>query len=144
MTLKHLYFGIENLAMNDTQRDIFVDALRALGRKDGGAAHERMQFRVRADRQAALFEATFDDADLTIQLWKNRLASLFGVSANTITNATNQPDFGAGTTTVVTFGRAGTDYLRVALFGGVNATTEQSRVEAVAYLALHTTNWDGV
>lgn len=142
MALVYQYIGIENLGLNDAQRDTLVAAIRTFGRNEGGEPRYRMQpHPVRMDRQAGIFEATFDDSMLTIAAWKTRLAAIFGVNVSTITHTVNTPNFGQHVAVVVTFSRLGTDYLRVCLFGGVNATWEQSRLDVLDYLAESGAAW---
>lgn len=141
--MAHLYFGIENINLTNPQRDQVVAALQALGLQNGGPAHLRNHWRIREDNQAAIFEADFDVNDLTTLKFRTLLASIFGVLLSSITASAVTASFGAGTTQVATFTRTGTDYLRVAVFGGVSATYEQSRQEALAYLAANRVAWDG-
>jgi hypothetical protein len=142
MALWHGYLAAENLAMNEAQKDAFVDRLRGLGQDNGGAAQFRMQLRPRNDGQAAIFEAKFNDAQLTPAAIKQFLASIFGVSVASISHAVGTAGFGSGTTQYVTFTRTGIDYLRVAAFGGTSASWEQSKTEAQAYLALNSAEWN--
>lgn len=142
MALWHGYLAVENLAMNDAQKDAFVDRLRGLGQDNAGEAQFRMQLRPRNDNQAAIFEAKFDDNQLTPAAIKQFLASIFGVSAASISHTLGVADFGSGTTQYVKFTRTSIDYLRVAAFGGVGSTWQQSNSEARAYLALHTNEWN--
>lgn len=142
MAITQLYIGLENLALDDAGRDTLLAAIQALGKADGGAAEGRMQpYPIRLDHQAGIFEATLDTTALTVAAWKARLAAVFNVSAASITSVVQTPGFGAGTSTLVTFGRAGTDYIRACVFGGVNATKRQSRDECWAYLAANRDVW---
>lgn len=137
----HQYYGIENLALTNPQRDTLVAALQSLGVDNGGLPHRRCHWRIRPDNQAVIFEALFDDTTLTIAAMKNRLAAIFNVSAGTISHSVATPTFAALPSPVVTFTRTGTDYLRAVAFGGVSATREQSRLEALAYLAANAEDW---
>lgn len=143
MALWHGYMAAENLAMNGAQKDAFIDRLRGLGQDNGGEAQYRMQLKPRNDGQAAIFEARFNDAQLTPAAIKQFLASIFGVSAASISHTVGVAGFGSGSTQYVTFTRTGIDYLRIAAFGGVGSTWEQSRPEARAYLSLHNNEWNG-
>ncbi len=142
MTLWHGYLAIENLGLNPAQKDALVDRLRGIGQKNGGKANERMQWRPRLDNQAVIFEAVFDDAQLTPASVKQFLASIFGVQASSITHVVGTASFGNGTTQYATFTRTGVDYLRVAIFGGVTSTWEESRLEEHAYRLLHLADWE--
>ena len=133
----HGYFGIENLALNDTQRAALVTALRALGPASDPSPAHLCHWRTRLDGEAAIFEALFADDALTVDAFKNRLAAIFGVDPATIDH-----DLTAGTNTVVVFSRGGTDYLRVALFGGLAATWDESGDACRAYLAANAAEWE--
>lgn len=172
--MKHLYLAIENVGLNDTQRDTFIDALKQLGphwrsreintftpivwvyneetdewEKTGGAPITIIQkyhhnlpsimnhWRVRLDKQAAIFEALFKEENLTIDAFKQRLANIFDVDPSTIGDSTQQTQYGP----VVTFSRGG-DRLRFLLFGGVNATWMESGDEVRSYLAANIGDWE--
>jgi hypothetical protein len=138
----HGYFGIENLNLNDSQRDTLVAALRALG----PAAHPSpaclCHWRTRLDGQAAIFEALFDEDTLTIQAFRNRLAAIFGVDPATIDVDLSEHTFLSRPTPIAVFSRANTDYLRMALFGGPAASWSESGAECCAYLAANLTAWE--
>lgn len=141
------YFGIENLALTNAQRNTLVSELGLLGQEDSGACHRRMISRVRLDNQAVIFRAVFDEAQLTPTAIRNRLATIFGVAANTITPTVTTVNLAGITTQVVTFTRGGTDYLRCVLFGKSNGgwpTIQQSGDAARAYHSAHRAEWDGV
>ena len=143
--LVHVYFGIENLALNDTQRGELVDALRKLGPDSNPQPACLCHWRTRLDGQAAIFEALFNEDAITIAAFKNRLATIFGIDPDTITHAVVYPTFASLSTAVVTFSRNATDYLRVAFFGynGTDwPTWEQSGDECRAYLALYKEEWE--
>ena len=138
----HGYFGIENLALNDTQRADLVAALQALGPSFDPLPARLNHWRTRLDGQAAIFEALFDEDTLQIPVFKNRLAAIFGVQPDTIDHAVTTPTFQAIPTPVIVFSRTGTDYLRVALFGSLAASWRESGDECRAYLALYQEQWE--
>ena len=70
----HGYMGIENLALNASQKADLITALRALGNQTGDQPNLISQFRARLDNEAAIFEAVFADDDLTIPAVKQYLA----------------------------------------------------------------------
>ena len=146
MIRRHFYMGVENLNLNDAQRAILIAELRALGPPREGDDAERQparlnHWRTRLDGQAAIFEANFNEDALTVETFKRRLGAIFGVSWVTIGASTQIAHFAGGDTPVVTFSRTGTDYLRVALFGGVGASWEESRLETLGYLKLYAAEW---
>ena len=144
MSSVHVYFAIENLALNDTQRALLVDALRALGPAASRQPACLNHWRTRPDGQAAIFEALFDDDTITIAAFKNRLGAIFDVDPGTIDHALAFPVFNSLSTAVITFSRTGTDYLRAAFFGYDGATWptwDESRAECLAYLAANIGDW---
>lgn len=139
------YFGIENLALTNPQRNTLVSELGLLGQEDTGACHRRMRSRVRLDNQAIIFRAVFDENQLTPTALRNRLATIFGVSANSITPTVTTVNLAGYLTQVITFNRLGTDYLRCVLFGKPNGgwpTIQQSRDAAAAYIAANLAQWE--
>jgi len=143
---RHVYFGIENINLNEAQRAALVQALRALGPATGRQPARLCHWRTRLDSDAAIFEALFNEDNITVEAFKNRLGSIFGVDPATIDHTTQQVTFDARQTAVVTFSRSGTDYLRVAFFGyaggGDWPTWDESRVETLAYLAANAGEWE--
>jgi len=140
----HLYFGIENLGLNANQRQTLVQALRALGPALNPQPACLCHWRTRLDGQAAIFEALFDEDALTVKAFKRRLSAIFGVAWTTIGSSLSTVTFAERETPVVVFSRSGTDYLRMALFGGPAATWEQSQIECLGYLAANRAEWEEV
>lgn len=142
MTLRHQYFGIEILNMTAGQRATLRNGLQGIGRSESDPQPARRNhWRVRADNLAVIFEAVFDDDDLTIAAFTARLASIFGVGASTITHNATTQTFLTLPSPVVTFIHSGQNRLRAVLFGGLSATWAQSRAEAAAYLAANAAAW---
>ena len=137
MTAWHGYFGIENLALSTAQRAALVTALRTLGPASDPSPACLNHWRTRLDGDAMIFEAAFNEAALTVDAWKNQLGIIFSVDAATIDH-----DLNAGANTIVVFSQGGTDYLRVALFGGIGATWAESGDACRAYLAVHAAEWE--
>ena len=139
------YFGIENLALTNPQRNTLVSELGLLGQEDTGLCHRRMRSRVRLDNQAIIFRAVFDENQLTPTALRNRLATIFGVAANTITPTTTTVNLAGIQTQVVMFNRLGTDYLRCVMFGKPNGgwpTIQQSGDAAWAYVIANLAQWE--
>ena len=113
----HGYIGIENLNLNDTQRGELIQALRSLGPSSDPQPARLCHWRTRLDGEAAIFEALFDESNLTVAKFKNRLGSIFGVDPAAIDHSIITRHFSEGNTPVVTFSYLGTDYLRFAPFG---------------------------
>lgn len=141
----HGYFGFENLNMNTTQRAELIAVLKTMGLyPNHKQPSHRNHWRKRPDDEVMIFEALFSEAKLTIAQWKDRLASIFGVSAGSIGHSASTQNFsGDGTETdLVIFSHSGTNYLRVALFGGVACAYQQSGDEVRAYLKLYEDDWE--
>ena len=136
----HGYIGIENVGLTEDQRDTMVDWFKSLGRADNSPfPHLRTQTRIRLDNDAAIVEAVFRDDWLSVDFVKNKLADVFGVDPATIDSDTSQTQYGP----MVVFSRpAGTDRLRMLLFGGVGAEWETSRLACVAYLSANVAEWE--
>jgi len=145
--MKHIYFGIENLNLSNSQRNNLVQALRTLGPASHTQPACLCHWRTRLDGQAAIFEALFDGDNINVQAFKNRLATIFNVDSATIEHSNTSQTFDILTTAVVTFARGGTNYLRVAFFGydGVTwPTWAQSGDECRKYLAINQEDWESV
>jgi len=138
----HGYFAVENLALNDSQRDTRVQGLRSLGPTTRARPAQLCHWRTRLDGQAAIFEALFEDEVLTVEWWKVKLGALFDINHTTIDHAIASYDWGGQQTPVVTFSWGGTPYVRVALFGGTGATWQESGDACRAYLAANIDEWE--
>lgn len=142
MTAWHGYFGIENINLNTNQRTTLVQALRSLGPGSDPQPAHLNHWRTRLDGDAAIFEARLNTGSLSVSAFKNRLGAIFSADPATIDHASQNQSFADGSTPVVTFSRSGTDYLRVALFGGLGADWQGSRREILGYLAQNRDDWD--
>ena len=138
----HGYLGIENINLNATQRDTLIAALRALGLHGTPRNEHNNHSRIRLDGDAGIFETLFDEDTLTVAAFKQRLGTIFGVDPATIDHSGATGNWGGETTPVVTFSRGGVDYVRMALFGGVNATWAESGEAARAYIAANAAGWE--
>ncbi len=138
----HGYLAIENLNLNSTQRQTFVDELRNLGPASDPQPARLNHWRTRLDDEAVIFEALFNESNLTVAKFKQRLADIFGVDESTIDHSAQQQVFETLSTPIVTFSRAGTNYIRFAAFGGIGATWFESRLETLAYLKDNSDDWE--
>jgi len=138
----HGYLGIENLNLDEVQRGILIDTLKVLGPYRESQPARRCHWRIRLDGGAAIFEALFDEDNLTVQMFKNRLGNIFGVNPDSVDTAVQNAAWGEQTTPVVTFSRNGTDYLRIALYGGAGAKWADSGDAARGYLAAYSAEWE--
>jgi hypothetical protein len=142
MATWHGYFAIEDLNLLPVQRETLIAELKALGPGSHPMPACLNHWRTRLDGTAAIFEALFDEDALTVAAFKNRLASIFLVNPDSIDHALVGHTFDTLVTPVVTFSRTGTDYIRMALFGGPSATWASSGAECRAYLALYADQWE--
>jgi hypothetical protein len=141
MANRHFYFGIENINLNAVQRQTLIVELKALGPASDPQPARLCHWRTRLDGEAAIFEALFNENNLTIARFKQRLGNIFGVDPGTINHRTNQVDFAGHGTRIVVFSRGVTDYLRFALFGGVDAAWMDSGDECRGYLKANYDEW---
>lgn len=138
----HGYIGIENLALNQAQRQTLVDALKTLGPASDPQPARLCHWRTRLDGEAIILEALFSEDNLTITKFKQRLGNIFGIDPTTIYHGTIVMSFAGGITPVVTFSRNNTDYLCFALFGGQDAAWMTSGDECRGYLAINRDDWE--
>ena len=138
----HGYFAIEDLNLTDAQRDTLIGVLEKLGPDTHPQPACLNHWRTRLDGDAAIFEALFNEDLLTVDAFKDRLAAIFNIDPESIDHTLTIFHFGPGSTPVAVFSRNGTDYLRMALFGGPDATWEESGDECRAYLALYAEQWE--
>lgn len=145
--MKHVYFGIENMALNDAQRASLVQVLRNLGPDSHPQPCCLCHWRTRLDGQAVIFEALFNEDSISVRAFKDRLGAIFGVDPATIEHSSTSQMFDTLATAIVTFSRSGIDYLRVAIFGhdGVTwPTWAQSGDECRAYLSANLPEWEEI
>ena len=140
----HGYLAMENVGLNAAQKATLIAAIKALGPGNDPQPARLNHWRTRLDGEAAIFEAAFDEDNLTVAVWKQRLGDIFGVSWVTIGHTATDVIFDSLVTPVIMFHRLGVDYLRVALFAGVGATWDQSHDEVMGYLALYHDEWEEV
>ena len=146
MSENHCYFGIENLALNISQRAQLVTFLKTLGPATHPKPCMLNHWRVRLDDDAAIFEALFDETAITVQALKNRLGTIFGINPTLITNTNTTQHFGGHDTLIITFTYNAVNYLRVVLFGysGGWPIYEDSHLEVLGYLQINQAAWEPV
>lgn len=137
----HIYLGIENIDLNTSQKQTLVTELKALGPASDPQPARLNHWRTRTDGEAVILEALFNENNLTVARFKQRLGAIFGIGPATINHSTIQRDFAGFGTPVVTFSRDGTDYLRFALFGGLGAAWMESGDECRGYLKANQDEW---
>lgn len=143
MAETRLYLGIENLTLTNAQRNQLVAHLQGLGLDNNGPLpNRRNHWRIRPDNQAAIFEAAFDDGTISIAAVKTRLGIIFNIDPAQISHSVATPSYSAGnSTTVVTFIYQAVSRLRIAAFGTLSGTWQQSNAEVRGYLAANIATW---
>lgn len=139
------YYGIENVGLNAAQKAQLLAALQAFGLHADPNPINNNHWRARPDGEAVLFHGNFQEAEWSVTAIKQRLAAIYGVAWTTIGHSTATPSYSpGGTTTVLTFTRTTTTYLRLAVFGGLGATQAQGQAEALGYLKANAAIWGEV
>lgn len=138
------YFGIEASNMTGGQKNTIVTGLQGLGDNVSIYPNFRNHWRVRNDDNAMIFEARFDDTNLTILAMRTRLASSFSVSLASITTSTQDTVYGK----VIDFSYLGVLRMRMIAFGmnaaGAWGTWAVSGAAARAYVATNSVDWTEV
>ena len=132
------YFYIQDLGMTATQRQTLVDVLKAWGLRNLSLyPNERNHWAVRPDGLAVIFEAVFDSDNLTVLWFRTKLAEIFNVSVTTITATTTSTIYGP----LALFKYNTVNKLRMGIFGGVDATWEESHTAVLQFLADNQDTW---
>jgi len=141
----HVYFAVENLALNGGQKNALLEFLNGLGPNDDPSPARCNHWRTRLDNDARIYEAAFEQATIGVGAFKARLALIFGVDAADISHGVVMVTFAERQTAVATYSYGGTDYLRVGIFGYTGGTAwpscAESRAEARAYISDHAAAW---
>lgn len=141
MTDWHGYFAIENINLNASQRQTLRNEVIGFFQEHQQPTRqpaELLHWRLSLDATKVILEAKFDDALLTVNRFKTFLGNVFSIDPATIDHNITTP----GNNTVMTLSRNGTDYLRFALFGGVNSTYDESHITVLVYLDNNREEWD--
>lgn len=138
----HGYIGVENLNLTVIQALKLTAEFERLGPSKNPQPAKLCHWRTRLDNQARIYEALFLPNNLTVAKTKRRLGIIFGVSPATIGASLISVDFAGFATQVITFSRSGTDYLRMAIFGGSGSSYAESQAEVKGYLVANSTEWE--
>ncbi len=144
MSNVHVYIAVENLAMNASQRAALHDVLKILGIAPNSPQPAlRNHWRKRLDGDAYIYEALFDEDNLTVAIFKEYMADAFGVDASDIDHTRAPSQYGD----VFTFRYVPNDtkYFRMVAFGLDNGgwpTWAESRVIALQYLTDFASEWE--
>lgn len=147
--MAHIYFGVKRTAaMTAPQWQTLLNLIETGSpSQDTVNSENRFQTRYNLLGDAAIYEALFDDADITLERIRQRLVSAFGVADARVTVTTSLVRLTTRNSLVGAFRLDGTIYFRATIFGrnadGQGVTWEESRLECVAYLAANAAEWDG-
>jgi hypothetical protein len=136
MTDWHGYLAVEDIALTAPQREAIMNAFRDMGPEAGPNQH-LLQFRPSLDGSKAIFEALFQQANVTIENVKQIIADAVGIDPGMIDDTSQQTQYGPA----VTFS-AGTDRVRFLLFDGVGGEWEQSRIKCRDFIAANSEDWE--
>jgi hypothetical protein len=145
MSVWHGYLAIMDVALLNGQRGTVWQLLQGYGlENEGRRPHRRFCWRDNLAADKRICKAAFDDEALTVSQFKQALATALGLAVADIATATTSQTFLARPTPIVTFKYSPntTARLRLALFGGVNATWAESRAECLAYVMANLAEWD--
>ena len=132
------YFYIENLGLNDQQKQVLVSALQSWGLHNHAFnPRDLNHWRIRPDGEAVLFEAVFDAENLTVTNLRTRLANLFGVNEQQIIMSTSQNQYGE----MAVFSYNSVDRLRVGVFAGRQAGYADSQAAAQQFAIDFVSDW---
>ena len=135
--------AIENLNLNPGQAVTLWQVIKDKGEaNDSKYPQFRNHWRLSLDNSKGIFEALFNQDNMTVDWFKVQLGNIFNVDPVTIDDSLQNVTFVDRNTPIATFSRGGTDYVRFAAFAGVGATWEQSRVETLGYLAVNIEEWE--
>lgn len=136
-----VYLGAENIALNQAQKDAFRETLRAIGPAAHPSPAELMHWRSRADGDAVIMRALFNESDLTTNGLRALLATVLAVPVAQITAATSTQTYKTIPSTIVLMSLNAVQQMRFIIFGGGRASAQQSNDETIAYLKLNAAAW---
>lgn len=134
----HGYLGIEDLALTTEQRAAILAAFGALGPGASENPAHLLHRRVAIGGDKAIYEALFNEDNLTIANVKQFLANAVGIDPQIIDHTLTQPAYGP----MVTYTVASVDRMRFLFFGGLTADWEESRVACGAYMSAYLSQWE--
>lgn len=131
------YFAVEDLALSDSQRKILWQFLQLLGNNTSPYPNLVNHWKVRPDNRAVIFESMFKKDNITVDNIKSYLATIFDIDPGNIDHVVR--DVGGNTVAVFSYG--GTNYIRMAIFGSLSATWEESRLAVLSYITANSEDW---
>lgn len=137
-----LYCMGQDINLNTAQRQTLWGVIKAIAGLNTGQPRDLNHGRLSKDSSLINFQGKFNEDDLSIAAFKQRLADAFGVDPATIDHAVESQEWGGYTCPFWTFSRNSTYYFRLGVFAGLNATTEKSAAAFGAYLDANRALWD--
>lgn len=138
MAAWHGYIGIEDVALTAPQRAVIVQALKGLHGMNGTNPAHLNHWRISLDGSKAIFEARFNEDNLTIANVKQFVANAVGVSVALIAHEVTQTSRGP----VVTFSAGGVDRMRFLAFAGIGEPYADSHEQVLIYLYNNIEEWE--
>lgn len=137
MSIWHGYIAVEDENLTSAQRAAVLAAFDALGPGNDDSPARMLQRSVSLDGSKAIYEAAFDEANLTVGNVKWFLANAVGVDPDNIDHAVQTIARG----TLVTYSAGGINRLRFLVFGGLSATWRASLAQVDIYIANNQDDW---
>jgi hypothetical protein len=133
------YFYIENLGLNDQQKQTLVEVMQGWGLHNHASnPRDRNHWRVRPDGEALIFEAIFNADNLTVESLRSRLDSIFNVNENLVSVSPSQNKYGE----LAVFSYNSVDRLRVGVFGGRQAGYPESQAACQQFVVDFDSQWN--
>lgn len=133
----HGYLAIEDVALTEEQRDAVIAAFNQLGPGSDPQPARLLHRRLSTDKSKAIFEAEFNEDNLTVGNVKWFIANAVGVDPELISHEVQQIARG----TLVIYSAGGTPRMRFLAFAGVGSTWEESRQQVLIYLKNNAAEW---
>lgn len=137
-----LYYMVEIVQLSNPQRNNLYDALSLLGEANASQfPNQRLQMRQRLDGDARIYEALFDEVDLTPDGFKAFIASAINAPIGNITGSPVDNAYGY----TVSYLHSIVERVRFTVFGGSSgvlpSTWSSSRAAADSYLIANSASW---
>lgn len=135
------YVGAENISLTQAQKDAFRTTFAAIGPANNPSPAELMHWRGRADGNATIMRASFQESDLTTNGLRTLLATALGVPVAQVTAATSSITYQTIASTIVTMSVNATPAMRFILFATPRSSVQQSNDEVLAYIKQNAAAW---
>lgn len=137
-----MYYMVEIVQLSNPQRANLYEALDLLGEANASQfPNERLQIRQRLDGDARIYEALFNEANLTANGFKEYLASAINAPAGNISGSPVDNAYGY----TISYLHGIVERIRFTVFGGSSgvlpSTWASSRDAANAYLIANSASW---